>query len=233
MKEFLKKSPESSAYLGREGIPFSQSNLETILEVRGLASEGFWSQAKQKLEPFLLEPTQRLGALIELGHVLRSAEQHLEAAKAFESAYREAPHNLDLWTLWCDSSFAAGDGNGLMRAFETVAEVRPIAPEDLVEWASKIAEAGLPDQALHFYTEALQRAPENMAAICGLAGLLLSQEHYQDAAHLYETALRLDPSQPHIWLGLSECMAALGHAERSETCLLQANILSIGWNQAA
>ncbi len=61
------------------------------------------------------------------------------------------------------------------------------------------------DVAAAKYKEALAMRPRSPEALSGLAGLLIKQQQYGEAADVYQDLLKIEPQNGDAWRGLVSC----------------------------
>ena len=83
----------------------------------------------------------------------------------------------------------------------------------LVNWGRALEDSGQPDRALELFEEAVWRAPDDANACLNCADALGRRAEWSAAAHLYETALRLDAGNAQAWFALGNAYAHAGHAD--------------------
>lgn len=70
---------------------------------------------------------------------------------------------------------ASGDVNGAIDAFEAALAIQPGSTVVLLDLAEATRREGLQGKALHYYREALERDPQNLAAISGEGEALIEK----------------------------------------------------------
>src|ERR1019366_2573097 len=68
------------------------------------------------------------------------------------------------------------------------------------------------DLAQNKFREALVMNPQSPDALSGLAGMLIKQQQYTQAATTYEQLLRLRPNDADVWRGLFVSYARAGQS---------------------
>ncbi|MBV8192208.1 MAG: tetratricopeptide repeat protein [Alphaproteobacteria bacterium] len=96
--------------------------------------------------------------------------------------------------------------------WQRIADRDPMAALPLVQRAQLLERAKRPADAEREYRAALQRAPQDEAALFGLARLLAVQSRWADGVDLYETLHRLKPGRTDVLLGLGRCLERLDRA---------------------
>jgi cytochrome c-type biogenesis protein CcmH/NrfG len=74
-----------------------------------------------------------------------------------------------------EAKLAAGDVQGAVDAFEAALAVDPGHTQVYLDLAEAARREGLQGKAIHFYREALEREPENLAAISGEGAALVEK----------------------------------------------------------
>lgn len=155
---------------------------------------------------------------LELGW-LHQKKEDLERAQA---AHRDLVTNLtrDQPTLSRLSRLLARDPARLEQALDIW---RRIAERDrkntfaLVQRATLLERAGLPDQAEADYRAALERKPRDEQALSGLSRLLFGQRRWQEAVACYELLYRSHDGRTDALLGAGRCLERL---DRTDEALL-------------
>jgi tetratricopeptide (TPR) repeat protein len=137
----------------------------------------------------------------------------MTARDRFKESWAENPKDFEAWTAWCNICAEIGDGPGLLSAYEEHSKVVEPSVGILINWARALASGGQNEQALHLFSEAIQREPENANAYFNCGDLLYGMGKMYDAAHLYESGLKHDPENADAWFTLGNSLAKLGITE--------------------
>jgi len=140
-------------------------------------------------------------------------EEPEKARDCFKEAWDLRKEDLEAWIGWCDACQSAGDGAGLLSAYEAYATVADPSASVLINWARTLAMRGENERALQLFSEAIQREPANPNAYFNCGDLLYRMGYIHDAAHLYESGLRFDPENADAWFTLGNSLAKIGIVE--------------------
>jgi tetratricopeptide (TPR) repeat protein len=168
-----------------------------------------------ELKPEKSTPYGVLGdAYMELG-------MYEEAAKAYQTASIISP-GFYSWSRVAQIKDLTGDTEGaieLMKAAIGLA-LRDSLPGENIAWANVMLgsfyhKKGDLEKAEKSYREALRSFEDHYLAIEHLAEVHAARGSYEDAARLYERALKINP-KPHFYLELGRMYEKLGRPEESE-----------------
>lgn len=168
-----------------------------------------------ELKPEKSTPYGVLGdAYIELG-------MYEEAAKAYEIASIISP-GFYSWSRIAQMKDLRGDTEGAIEVMKDAIELalRDDLPEENRAWANVMLgsfyyKIGDMEKAEKSYQEALRSFKDHYLAIEHLAEVYAARGSYEQAARLYEKALRINP-KPHFYLELGKLYEKLGSPQKSE-----------------
>lgn len=159
-------------------------------------------------EASLSDPTNRATALKALGRARLSAGVP-NAVETLAAAWEAAPDDHQTWVLWVHACEVTGDTEGLLRAYQAVANEKELDADGLIDWGRALVRSGENEQALSCFTEAIQRDPSNANAYFNAGDVLYQFGAYADAAHVYEAGLRHAPHNADAWFTLGNALAQL------------------------
>src|SRR5262249_23414522 len=99
--------------------------------------------------------------------------------------------------------------------WQRLAERDRLAPAPLVQRAQLLERVRRPTEAEVEYRAALRRAPQDEAALFGLARLLSAQSQWHDALTCYEALHNIKPRRTDVLLGLGRCLERLDGADEA------------------
>lgn len=181
-------------------------------------------EAREALSP-ALSADDNLDALRMAAMLALEAEDYAESVEYFERAWDAGSNDFELFVKWIQAAEKLGDIPRIEHAFRRYSEVSDVTIPMLLEWGKGFAGDGEETRAESCFTEALRRAPENAETYFALAELLAQSGNFGDAAHLYESGLRLRPQDARAWRRHSECLAELGLGRSAEFSSAQADRL--------
>ncbi|MBM3728829.1 MAG: tetratricopeptide repeat protein [Acidobacteria bacterium] len=147
-------------------------------------------------------------------HALNSG-RYAEAADLFDYVWRE--------TSRCDAPFYLGlarqrarDANAAAVAFSAAVECNPSMLDAHLALAESQASRGDDGRALAAYEQALNRAPDNAAALRGSAALYLRHEMNDQAVAVLEKLAAKEPGDIQVKTDLGAAYAATSQPEKAE-----------------
>jgi tetratricopeptide (TPR) repeat protein len=156
-----------------------------------------------------------------LGDAYMELGMYEEAAKAYETASIISP-GFYSWSRIAQLKDLTGDTEGAIEVMKDAIELasRDSLPGENIAWANVMLgsfyyKTGDLEKAEKSYSEALRSFEDHYLAFEHLAELQTARENYQEAARLYERALRINP-KPHFYLELGKIYEKLGRPEKSE-----------------
>jgi len=141
---------------------------------------------------------------LELGRALHAAGRDAEALVALQEAVRLTP---DLAQAWCELSLLHATRGEAAACDAAYGRFEKLAPEEarLTEAAAALASERL-DAATALLQRALQRAPQDVAALRMLAQVATAREDYAQAERLLGECLRLAPGYSRARLDLVDIL---------------------------
>lgn len=158
-----------------------------------------------------LEPCRRLA-----GDMWREANEPSLALEAYGEWLRRHPQDAQALAGWLNAAEELGNPTVLRHGYEQLIENKIESPEIWVNYGRALASAGLIEEALGAFAQALKKDPSNANAYFNAGDLLYQAGRYQDAAEWYEQGLRYAPTFAQGWFVLGNCLAQLGLAKGAE-----------------
>ncbi len=151
-----------------------------------------------------LQPSSA-AALWDLGAAYDHQNLHEQAIKAYQRAVALAPHLADVQLRLGQILAMYSRNEEASASLDRAAEAKSDTPEARLYRSDAALLRGDIAAAEAWAREAVALAPQNAAANGGLAGILISQGRFDEAAQCFEAALRLQPRTGKFWLGLAQC----------------------------
>ena len=195
LRAILKQRPDEVNALRLLGsIQLAQGNLESAVE---------------NLQRAVKQAPGFTQAALDLGRALRASGRLGDAARVLGDLCRGSPNNAHAWQLQGDVLTEKGDVEAGREAFRRAARVDP--QHGRIAAAVAHLGAGRRQPAEKIFREALQRNPDHIHALVGLANIALDAGVAQDAERLLQRALAISPNMDPVWRGLARL-----HSERAD-----------------
>lgn len=163
-----------------------------------------------------LEACRRLS-----GDMWREAGKPKLAVDAYGEWLKVHPNDTQALAGWLNAAEEYGDAEILRAGYEQLIQHEIESPEIWVNYGRSLAQAGLPEEAMGAFSQALKRDSTYANAYFNVGDLLYQSERYQDAAEWYEKGLRYSPTYAQGWFVLGNCFAQMGMSRGAELAYKQ------------
>jgi tetratricopeptide (TPR) repeat protein len=114
-------------------------------------------------------------------------------AKGYEELLKKEPNNVTAWRGLLETRLAMRDVKGAIAPLEKLVQLNPGESQYAVMLAQAQQELGNPDAAVQVYQQLLNKNPGDIAALNGLAELLVKQQKAGQAVELVQDVIKRAP----------------------------------------
>ena len=158
-----------------------------------------------------------------VGYAALHAGRLMESKQIFSKLHRAHPHNWHYLEALADIDLAAHRFPDAINAYQqeeaiAPADQRPAIAKKIqvarsyatLQLASNAANSREYGMAIHYYRRVLNRSPNNIVALEGLAGAYVTQQNYPEAIALYRKAVMSEPNKASLWISLIGVLHSAG-----------------------
>jgi Flp pilus assembly protein TadD len=147
------------------------------------------------------DPTMRLERL--RGFLAQQLERFEEAVASYERVVATAPDDWEMWNNLGNARRGIGDVPGALEALRVAVELSPGAPPVRLNYANALSWAGKLDEAEHQLGAMTRDFPEDWRPLKELHALLRLRGQEEEATDPLEEAVRRDPTNVELVVGLA------------------------------
>jgi tetratricopeptide (TPR) repeat protein len=197
-----------------------------------LAAAGEAAGAVAALQRLIELLPNRAQHWLEYGKALERQQQHAEAARAFQEAFRLDP--LNFWALYglAQVHLKQGRRDDARREFERTIALKPRFGLAYLGLGQLLEEDGRKDEAEKNYRLALANRIYRAAELTALAQFCQGRGWNNEALTNYLDAVKLSPADPVLRLNTGRCLVALGRNGEALAHFAQAVRLAPDFGQA-
>lgn len=187
-----------------------------LVMAMGLSNLGHWAEALHAVQPAIPYRQTHAEATHLAAQALRQVGQLEASADAYRRAWEAGITDSATFSEWVRVCEVLGDSERLNEAYRVFGETGDANSPMLLAWGRDFDAAGDTEKARNCFAEALRRAPLDPAPYFALGDLLMRTEAYLDAAHVFESGLRLDPDRTDIITLRAACLSRAGISAGAE-----------------
>ena len=226
--------------LERQGEAYEVLTDEVVAADRGgglLKLRAYLAQATDQFE-YALRDYERVVARDpddceswnNLGNARRCAGDHMGSIAALRRAAELDPHSAPIRLNLATAMIAAGEWKAGEEELKQMAVDYPDDPNPLRELHAMLKERGRDEEALQAIQDAVDRAPNDIPLLLGLASHQSHMLNSADAESTYRRVLEIDPSNALGHLGLGVCFDLTNQTEQLSGLVTQADARNVGAN---
>ncbi len=165
-----------------------------------------------------------------LGNARRSAEDNEGSVEALRRAAKLAPDSAPIRLNLATALITAGDWDAAEVELRQMAEDFPNDPNPMRELHGILKEGGQGEEALEAIEAAVERAPDDIVLLLGLASHLSFMLKSTAAEDVYRRVLEIDHGNTLAHLGLAVCFDLTNRTEELSALVSQAEVRGVGPN---
>ena len=176
---------------------------EELVRGLGLQRMGKLKEAEKVYRDVLLKDPDNVDALRLLAGIAMRAKQWGDAEALLERALEIAP---DFFQGWMDLGLARQEQDktdAALQAYARVQRLEPGRPNGYAAAGTSSAMAGLHEQAIGFFEDAIERDPQHAGALSGLGHVLKTVGRQEEAIARYRECVKHNPSHGESWWSLA------------------------------
>jgi len=166
------------------------------------------------------DPSMRLERLRGFG--AQMAEDFESAIASYERVVAAEPEDWESWNNLGNSRRSSGDFEGSVAALQRAAEISPDSPPVRLNYALAVASTGKIDEAEQLLRRIADEFAHDVKALTELHSLYKGQAREEEALEAIEAAVRRDPRDVDLLLGLASHQLSLLHTDAAEETYRQA-----------
>ena len=144
-----------------------------------------------------------------LGDAWRGLRNLENALRAWLHCLRLRPGDLKVLTRVADGLRKKGDRKGAREYYQMALQANPYDPFALMGLGLIAVEEDNKEEALTFFEKLIQTSSRPVIALTSAANIYRRRGDYPKAMTLYETALRIEPENSHVWHGKADCLRGM------------------------
>lgn len=166
------------------------------------------------------DPSLRLERLRGFG--AQMAEDFNTAIRSYERVVAAEPEDWETWNNLGNSRRSSGDFEGSVSDLKRAAELRPDSPPVRLNHALAVASAGKIEETEQLLRQISDEFPQDVKALVELHALYKAQARDEEALEAIQAAVRRQPSDVELLLGLASHQLSLLQTDAAEETYRQA-----------
>ncbi|MDE2223133.1 MAG: tetratricopeptide repeat protein [Candidatus Omnitrophica bacterium] len=214
----------------------AQADPKSVAAYQGLAGlaqrEADWEQAEGYFQKIIALDPQGPAAYLGLGEAFRRSGNSKQAVETFSRLLDLFPDDEKVYMAVIEAygrAIADTPKNGLYKEkreealedFEQLSKRKNYKAVDYYNLAFLYGQVGGREEAMRYYTKALQMQPDYKLALYNLAGLYRDAGNYKAALDLYERLVHYHPKFAVGYLNIGKIASALGDRQRARQFFLK------------
>jgi tetratricopeptide (TPR) repeat protein len=226
----LDRKREALEILTDELIAADRGN--QLLKIRGFLAQMLdeFDLAIRSYEQVVAKEPEDCESWNNLGNARRGLEDFEGSVEALRRATDLAPDSDAIRLNFATALIQAGDWDEAEVQLRRMAADFPDDPNPLRELHSLLKQEGRDNEALEAVEAAIERAPEDIGLLLGLASHLSYMLNSVAAEAAYRRVLKLDPDNALAYLGLAVCFDLTNRTEELAALVPQAEEQGVGSN---